>query len=140
MRKRCRRVMRDQTAPSLVAFYLAPDVEITERMAVMALSSGTAECIHFDRLLDVADMLLLAATDRRDQETVEVAHLGRTALANVSARYRDVGKLGVTGEEKKALDLLVDVSIDWWARQSGALFCRANDALTRFRAHQRAAV
>ena len=118
--------------------YLAPEVEITERMAIQMLLSGTAEPIHFDRLLDVADMLLLAATERRDNDVVEIAHMARIALANIADRYRDKGKLGMTGDEAKALDVLVDINTDWWARQSGSLFVSADRALTKFRAFQMA--
>jgi hypothetical protein len=136
MRKKCRRVVREAIAPTLVAFYLSPEVEITERLAVLSLSSGTAEPTHFNRLLDVADALLLAATEQRDGEVIEIAHMGRLALANVSDRYRMTGRLGVTGEEKKALEVLVDINIDFWSRQSGALFVQADRALTKFRAAQ----
>lgn len=83
MRKRCKRIVRDATAPVLVAMSLAPEVEITERMAVMELERGTDEVAHFDRLLDVADALLLAASEKRDQPVVEVAHQAREALSRV---------------------------------------------------------
>ncbi len=138
MRKRCKRVVRGATAPVLVAMALAPEVEITERMALLELERGTDEVAHFDRLLDVADALLLAATEKRDQPVVEVAHQAREALSSIQDDYRTTGILHAIGSDLAALQILVDLSTDWWARQSGSLFVQADRALTKFRAIQRA--
>ena len=138
MRKRCKRVVRGATAPVLVAMALAPEVEITERMALLELERGTDEVAHFDRLLDVADALLLAATEKRDQPVVEVAHQAREALLRISDHFRLSGNLVAAGADLAALHILVDLSTDWWSRQLGSLFVQADRALTRFRAMQRA--
>lgn len=139
MRKRCKRVIRDATAPVMVAMALSPEVEITERMALLWLERGTDEVAHFDRLLDVADALLLAANEKRDQPVVEVAHQAREALSSIRDDYRTTGILHATGSDLAALQIIVDLSTDWWARQSGALFVQADLALSRFRAMQREA-
>lgn len=137
MRKRCKRVVRDVTAPVMVAMALAPEVEITERVALLEMERGTDEVAHFDRLLDVADALLLAATEKRDKPVVEVAHQSREALSSIQDDYRTTGILYAAGSELAALQILVDLSTDWWARQSGSLFVQADRALTKFRAMQR---
>ena len=51
-------------------------------------------------------------------------------------RFDARGKLGVTGEELKALELLADVSLDYWNRRSGALFAEAYRQLVRERKEQ----
>lgn len=137
MRKRCSRVVRPAAAPTLVAMAVAKECEISERMALTGLAEGWATTSQFNCLLDCADMLLLAAHDRKDTGVVEVAHLARTALENIADRYRKVQKLGASGEELKALRVLVDVSGDFWKRKAGTLFADAYRALDKFRLHQK---
>lgn len=48
MRKRCRRTVRREAAPTLVAYYLNPEVSTQERMSVVALRGGYATTSHFD--------------------------------------------------------------------------------------------
>ena len=55
------------------------------------------------------------------------------ALLNIKDRYLDKQRMGATGEELKALQALVDVSRDFWMRQSGELFRAANVALDKAR-------
>ena len=52
---------------------------------------------------------------------------------NMKDRYNDKKKMGATGEEFAALDLLVDVSEEFWKRQPGGLFVDAEKALRRCR-------
>ena len=137
MRKRCRRTIRREAAPTVVAYYLNPEVSTQERMAVVALRLGTAGVSHFDILADCRDMLTLAASEKNDEQTLIVCELGLIALENIKARYMDIKRIGATGDEMQALQVLVDVSEDFWKRQSGALFIDAEAALSKARAEFR---
>lgn len=140
MRKHCKRVARRALVPTMVAMAVAPECEMSEHMALKALAEGWATTSQFNCLLDCADLLLLAAADRKDAGAGEVAHLARTALANIADRFKEVKKLGATGEELKALRVLVDASGDFWNRKSGGLFADAYKALGKYRATQAEAV
>lgn len=140
MRKHSNRRVRPCNPPTLVALHCAPDVGITERLAVEGISGGWATTTHFNQLLECADLLLLAATEKKADDEAEIAHLGRTALANIRDRYYQTKRIGATGEELKALRVLVDISEDWWKRQSGALFKEAVEALDRYRDIQKEVV
>lgn len=137
MRKRCRRTHRREAAPTIVAYYLNPEVSTQERMAVEAIRAGWAKVAHFDVLADCRDMLALAADEKRDQQTLAVCELGLIALQNIKDRYVDRNSLVATGDELQALYALVDVSEDFWKRQPGSLFIDAEAALSRCRAEQR---
>ena len=133
-RKRCKRVVRRATAPTLVALHLNPEVCLQERSAVLAVRGGWATTDHFNLLADCRDMLTLAASERNDKSTIAACELAAVALMNMKDRYAEKGKIGATGDEIQALELLVDASEDFWKRQSGGLFIDAEAALSRARA------
>lgn len=137
MRKRCRRTHRREAAPTLVAYYLNPEVSTQERMSVEAIRAGWAEPSHFDILADCRDMLALAAAEKNDRATIAICELGLIALQNIKDRYLDRQRLGATGDELQALYALVDVAEDFWKRQSGSLFIDAESALSKSRQEQR---
>ncbi|MDD2744178.1 MAG: hypothetical protein PHV02_18095 [Rhodocyclaceae bacterium] len=133
MRKQCKRVKRRNVAPTMVAMLLNPEFSIQERMAVQALRGGWATTDTFNVLADCRDMLLLAAGEREDQATIGVCQLAGIALMNMKDRYNAKKRMGATGDELAALDLLADTSESFWKRQSGGLFIDAETALTRCR-------
>jgi hypothetical protein len=106
VRKRCRRTIRREAAPTVVAYYLNPEVSIQERMAVVALRLGTATVSHFDVLADCRDMLTLAACEKNDESTMAICELGLVALENIKARYREINRIGASGDEIQALQAL----------------------------------
>ena len=132
-RKRCKRVHRRMVAPTMVAMHLNPEINIQERMSVAALRGGWATTDHFNLLADCRDMLILAAHEKQDQTAIAACDLAGIALMNMKDRHAELGKIGATGGELQALDLLVDVSEDFWKRQSGGLFIDAEAALHRAR-------
>ncbi|MDD2664413.1 MAG: hypothetical protein PHD19_11735 [Dechloromonas sp.] len=76
MRKRCRRTVRREAAPTLVAYYLNPEVSTQERMAVEAIRAGYAKEAHYD-------MLALAAAEAiasQMYQTLLLAWTGETFL------------------------------------------------------------
>lgn len=137
MRKRCRRTHRREAAPTLVAYYLNPEVSTQERMAVEAIRAGWAAVSHFDVLADCRDMLALAAAEKNDKQTLAVCEIGLIALQNIKDRYLAKSRLGATGDELQALYALVDVAEDFWKRQPGSLFIDAEAALSKARAAYR---
>ncbi len=137
MRKHCKRQHRRCAAPTLVAYLLNPEVSTQERMAVIAIKSGWATTAHFDVLADCRDMLALAAAEKRDQDTLTICELSLIALQNIKDRYLAKNRIGATGDELAALQVLVNVSEDFWKRQSGSLFIDAEAALSKARADYR---
>jgi len=134
MRKSCKRIVRRMVAPTMVAMHLNPEVTIQERMAVAALRGGWSTTDHFNLLADCRDMLVLAANEKNDRAAIDVCTLSGIALLNMKDRHAEIGRIGATGDELQALDLLVTVSEDFWKRQSGGLFIDAEAALRRARA------
>lgn len=140
MRKHCKRVVRRCAAPTLVAYLLNPEVSTQERMSVEAIRSGWATPAHFDVLADCRDMLALAAAEKNERPTLAICELGLIALQNIKNRYLERDRIGASGDELQALQALVDVSEDFWKRQSGSLFIDAEAALSKAReAYRRAA-
>ena len=129
MKKQCKRVVRRTGAPPLVDMYLKPERSLAERMDVQALRGGWANVDTFHRLADCRDRMLLAAGERDDQSTIGVCLLAGTALLNMRDRYLAKQRIGATGDELAALDLLVDTSESFWKRQSGALMADATAAI-----------
>lgn len=132
-RKRCKRIVRRLVAPTAVAMLLNPEVSLQERMAVAALRGGWSTTEHFNLLADCRDMLILAANEKNDHAAIATCDMAGIALMNMKDRHAKLGKIGATGDELQALDLLVDVSEDFWKRQSGGLFIDAEAALHRAR-------
>ena len=133
MRKRSKRTVRRVVAPTIVAYHLNPEVTLQERSAVLALRGGWAEGSHYNVLADCRDMLMLAASEKHDMSVIAVCDLAGVALLNIKDRYQDKRRFGATGDELRALELLCDVSEDFWKRKSGGLFIDAEAALHRAR-------
>lgn len=132
-RKSCKRIHHRLVAPTIVALHLNPEVSLQERMAVAAIRCGWSTTDHFNVLADCRDMLVLAANEKNDQAAIDVCTLSGIALLNMKDRHAEKGKIGATGDELQALDLLVTVSEDFWKRQGGGLFIDAEKALHRAR-------
>lgn len=138
MRKHCKRSHRRAAAPTLVAYYLNPEVSTQERMSVEAIRAGWAKTAHFDVLADCRDMLALGAAEKKDGQTLAICDLGLIALQNIKERYLAKNRIGATGDELQAIYALVNVSEDFWKRQPGSLFIDAEAALSKARAEYKA--
>lgn len=142
MRKRGARIRHQaKAAPGLIAQNIDPAYETRLRMAVEAFRGGWAQGAHFNDLADTLDLLqigiALYPAQKADPGAEVAAELVLVAMQNVRERYEQRGKLGVTGDELKALELLATVSIDYWNRRSGALFAEAYRQLSNVRRAQR---
>lgn len=130
---------RPARPPAMVAYLLAPEVEVSERLALDNLRKGSNEPRHFNILADCADLLTIAAIFKGDEKTNAVGELASIALCNIRDRFEATGRLGGTGDELGALQMLINVAEDFWKRQSGELFFRAHRALEAARNEREAA-
>ena len=141
MRKRGARIKyRARAHCGLIAQSVNPAYETRLRMAVESIRGGWAEPTHFNDLADTIDLLQLGIAlypaQRPDPNTAAAVEIALIALRNIRDRHQDRGKIGATGEELKALELLVDASLDYWNRRSGALYAEAYRQLGNIRKHQ----
>lgn len=136
MRKRSKRQVRPAEIPCIVMSQLVPEAQIILLTALNAFRQGWAGPSHFDVMLDTRDLLLLAAKAKKEKDIVEAARAFNLALANIRESW-DGAKFSYTDDELNALQMLVDISNDFWARQSGNLYHMAYNVLKRWRAEQK---
>lgn len=135
MRKRSKRQIRPAEIPCIVMSAIVPEAQIVLLTAMQAFREGWAEPSHFDCMLDTRDMLLLGANAKRETDTLEAARAINMALANIRDTW-DGSKFSYTPDELNALQILVDISNDFWHRQSGHLYHMAYAALKKWRKQQ----
>lgn len=135
MRKRSNRQIRPAEIPCIVMSQIVPEAQIVLLTAMQAFRDGWAEPAHFDCMLDTRDMLLLGARAKNEESTLEAARAINVALANIRDSW-DNKKFQCSEDELNALQLLVDISNDFWNRQSGHLYHMAYLALKQWRAEQ----
>lgn len=120
--------------PCLVLSQIVPDSQITLLTALKAFREGWATPTHFDVMLDTRDLLLLGANAKDDEGVMAVCRAANIALANIQDGYS--GAFKPDQEELNALAMLVDISNDFWNRQSGSLYRAAYTALKEWRQKQ----
>ena len=138
MRKRGARIRYQAKAPpGLIAQNIDGRYETRLRIAVEAVRGGWAEVAHFNDLSDTLDLLQLGLAlypaQKPDHGAQAVAALALVAMQNMLERYNDKGRIGATGDELQALELLAETSMDYWNRRSGALFAEAYRQLVGMR-------
>ena len=131
---------RAASVPGLIAQSLTAEYETRLRMAVEAFRGGWATSAHFNDLADTLDLLQIGIAiypaQRQDNGAAAACQVALVAMQNIRDRYQQRGRMGVSGEELKALDLLANTSLDYWNRRSGALFGEAYRQLMRIRKTQ----
>lgn len=140
MRKRGARIRNQAKAmPGMIVQALDKRYEIRLRGAVDSFRLGYTEAAHFNDLADTHDLakLGLAIYGKEDEGAAVALELAHVALMNIRDRFTQRRKWGATGEELKALDLLVETSLDLWNRRSAALFYEAYRQLQKIRKAQR---
>ena len=135
MRKRSNRKPRPAEIPCIVMPHIVPEAQICLLTSMQAFREGWAGPAHFDAMLDTRDLLLLAAKAKNDSDVVEAARAINLALANIRDSW-DGSKFAVSDDELNALQVLVDISTDFWARQSGNLYQMAYMTLRQYREQQ----
>lgn len=133
---------RNAMIPGLIAQSACPEYETRLRLAVASLRDGWMDEDQFNDLADTIDMLQIGlasySKQKPDPGAVAAVEVCREAMYSIRDRYLSKGKFGATGEEMKAVQLLADVSLDFWNRRSGALFHFACEQLRVLRAEQHA--
>ena len=131
---------RNAMIPGLIAQAACSEYETRLRLAVDSLRDGWMDESQFNDLADTMDMLQIGmasySKQKPDPSTEVAIEVCREALMSVRNRYLERGKFGATGEELKAVQLLADVSLDYWSRRSGALFAFSCEQLRALRAEQ----
>lgn len=135
MRKQSKRQVRPAEIPCIVMGHIVPESQIVLLTSLNAFVQGWAHPSHFDVMLDTRDLLLLAANAKQEHDTIEASRAFNVALANIKNSW-DGTKFDVSDDELNALKMLVDISNDFWARQSGSLFHTAYKVLKQWRAEQ----
>lgn len=123
---------RNKLPPTMIAMFIKPQAGLMIQTSLLAFAGGYADHQHYETLAEVADHLMIG-TEGKDEGAQGVAHGARLALMNVADRYRRTKKIGASGDELKMLRALVEISDDFWNRQSGAHFMRAKLAMESFR-------
>ena len=141
MRKRGKHIThRAKSAPGVIVQSVQPEYEIRLRSAADAFRMGYADGNHHRDLCDACDLMLVAmqcyTQCKPDNSAVAVVELAGIALTNILERHKDTGRIGASGEETHALQLLVETSLDFWNRRSGALYALAYRELQRIRQRQ----
>jgi hypothetical protein len=122
--------------PTLVFLHTIPDAEIAQLTALEAFRSGYASPGQFDILLDTRDLLFLSAKARGDEEVLKVCAIANDVLGQIRASWEGDRFATVDADSLNTLQVLVDISSDWWKRQSGVMYQRAYTVLKDWRQHQ----
>lgn len=113
--------MRPASEPALIRLATNPEIGIAERMAIQAMRGGWADYQNSYRVLaDCHGVLTLGVKRKKDDSLKGVLQLAMIALLNIYDRHAKTKKVGATGDELQALELLVDVFEDYWKRQSAS--------------------
>lgn len=141
MRKRGAHIQRRaKSVPGMIVQSMDAAYEIKLRSGADAFRMGFADGTHHANLCDACDMMLVAMRSytkgKKDESALIVVELAGIALSNIRQRHIDTGKIGATGEEMHALQLLVETSLDFWNRRSGALYALARHELRKVRYRQ----
>lgn len=119
MKKQSKRRVRPASEPALIRLATNPEIGIAERMAIQAMRGGWADYNNSYRVLaDCHGILAIGLQRKKDTSLDGVMKLAMIAMLNVHDRYIKTKKVGATGDELQALELLVDVSEDYWKRQT----------------------
>ena len=100
------------------------DIETAEYMAVHAFAHGFAQKSHFDKLVDLMNLMLIAGqTDKSRKYLITYIEAKiKPVLKSIKDRYDKTGKLGVSADELKELRNMLQVNKDFWLKQSGVLY------------------
>jgi hypothetical protein len=115
--------------------HIVPEAQIVLLTALNAFRDGWAKPPHFDVMLDTRDILLLGAKAKNEDDIAEAARAFNLALANIRESW-DGDKFSVRDDDQHALGFLVDISNDFWNRQSGHLYQVAYLTLKEWRKEQ----
>lgn len=134
-RRQAKRKQYRATAPMLVSrFVHNTEMELRERMAVTAFSGGFANTKHFDVLVEMMNLLIIAGS--RDEKRKPIKTYAETVIApalnSIKERYKKTGKLGVSATELITLRQMVDKNKAFWLTQTTGFYNECVDELNAF--------
>lgn len=131
-RRKTRRPIQDRNRarpPMLVTRTIANTaMETREWAALTAFTKGVANEQHFDLLLLMMNMLLIAGqTSPERKYALDFAEQKiKPLMVSIKERFNKTGKLGLNAEELKGLRIMVDFNMEFWKRQPGELWAYAD--------------
>ena len=105
------------------------DVELRERMAAHALINGFATEEHFDMLIDMQGMMVLAGSVSRKWAYDYAKDVVGPVLVAIKIRYGRTKTLSATTKEKEVLKSFPTRYREFWLRQPTELYEAAAHAL-----------
>lgn len=99
-------------------------IETKEYMAVHAFAHGFATYQHFDKLLELMNLMLVAGqTDKSRKYIRDYAETKfKPVLQSIKDRHAKTKKLGINADELKELRNMLDVNREFWLKQTGQLY------------------
>jgi hypothetical protein len=113
-----------RSVPMLIQRQLYQSLETREYMCIIAFTRGVADQSHFDTLLYVMNLLLVAGqTDPSRKYALDYAQQTiKPALEGIKARINKTGKFGMNSQELEAMKSMIEVSREFWNRQTVELY------------------
>lgn len=133
-RKHARRRPRQTSVHMLINRGLkSVAIETEERMLVEAFVNGYATTEHYDCLVDMRNVLMIAGNHKDDKSALAITEAMRIPLANLRERYAETGRMFVDDDEAQVMRAFIDYYADFWLRQPVALYEAACDELDQFK-------
>lgn len=115
-------------------------MELQERACLLAFQRGAATVKHFDLLLLMMNLLLVAGqTDKKRRHALTYAETTiKPVMESIKGRYQKTGKFGVNGEELARLKEFIEWNREFWKRQPGEVFAFASEQVEAYYAELKA--
>jgi hypothetical protein len=127
--------VRPAVPPPLVAMETLPEAEIAILIALHAFENNYATPAQFDVLLDVRDLLLLAADAVENAQVVSVCRDSGKTLLKIRQSF-DGKNFSVLPEDLAVLKILINTSKAFWSLHSALLYRAAYKGLCKWREEQ----
>jgi hypothetical protein len=110
------------------------DMEITERACINAFTHGVAKSMHFDLLVRIMNLLLVAGNSAKHrQHAYDFAENKlKPVLQSIRTRFEYSGKFGISGTELQTLKQMVEFNREFWKLQPSELFLEATQQVDAF--------
>jgi hypothetical protein len=135
MRKSCKRKQRPIYKPMMVVnFTCGQELEIANYTTLDAFRYGVADESHFRHFNDMANILLIAGTLRKEAETLAefITNDVMPILTSIKARFERVGKLGLAGGDIDILRDFIQVYTAYWRQESSGFLVECQTQMQRF--------
>lgn len=135
MKKSCKRKPRPIYYPMLVIESICGDeLEIANYQCLNAFTHGVAEESHFRHFNDMANILLIAGTLRKQAALLAefIEQDVMPILASIKNRFERVGKLGLAGGDIDVLREFIQVYTAFWKQESSGFLVECQSQMQVF--------